>query len=189
MKQKTLKWLEITEMKILKHIIIISDRQNGETELGSILYTRPLTEKYNFKKQQEEDLASEETGIEKIIKGYPKQKNYPSDRIDEIIYDSVTKQYPKSILRNDSILFNVDIEKLDLLKNRLIIPCSMYFSPEFSNIENFYEYVGKEFRAPQLNLNIFSYYKPEYLDRQIFYATYNVKEELVLDTLNSVKFE
>ena len=188
MNEKTLKWLDISEMKILKHIIIISDRQNGETELGSIFYTRPFTEEYNLKKQQE-DANNTETQIKKLFQEHPKQKNYPNDRIDEIIFESVKKNYPKSVLKNDTILFNVDFEKLDTLKNRLVIPCSIYFLPEFSNTGNFHEFVGKEFKAPQVNLNIYSYYKPEYMDRHIFYAIYNVTEENVLDKLRTVNFE
>jgi hypothetical protein len=189
MKERVLKWLDISEMKILKHIIIISDRQYGETELGSIFYTRPFTEDYNLKKQQEEDAISNETTIDRLLQEHPKQKNYPNDRIDEIIFESVKKNYPKSILRNDTILFNVDLEKLETLKNKLLVPSFIYFSPEFSNIGNFQEFVGKEFKAPQINLNIYSYYKPAYMDKQIFYATYNVIEENVLENLNTIKFE
>lgn len=189
MNERILKWLDIDEMKILKRIIIISDRQNGETELGSIFYTRPLTNEYNLKKQQEEDENSSTTQLDKLLQEYPKQKNYPNDRIDEIIFEAVTKNYPKSIVKNDTILFNVDLEKLETLKNRLKISCSIYFSPEFSNIDNFHEYVGKEFKAPKIDLNIYSYYKPEYMDKCIFYATYNATEEDVLDKLKTVEFE
>ena len=67
MKERVLKWLDISEMKILKHIIIISDRQYGETELGSIFYTRPFTEDYNLKKHQEEDAISNETTIDRLL--------------------------------------------------------------------------------------------------------------------------
>ncbi|MBS4041379.1 MAG: hypothetical protein KGZ81_12370, partial [Flavobacteriales bacterium] len=190
MEERTLKWLDIHEMKVLKQIIIISDRQNGETEIGRILYTRPLTTEYNFIKQQaEEESLGEKNKFERLFQEYPKQANYPNDRIDEIIFNAVKRAYPKSVLRNDSILFNVDLEKIELLKNRNIIKSAIYFSPEFSMVENFYDYVGKEFQAPRISINIYSYYRPDFLEGQIFYANFDVSESNVIEKLETVHFE
>ncbi|MFA0960350.1 hypothetical protein AB9P05_00940 [Roseivirga sp. BDSF3-8] len=190
MEEIVLKWLKINEMKVLKQIIIISDRKNGETELGSILYTRPLTENYNFKKQQEEDEKEKDSDSwSRLLQEYSKQKNYPNDRIDEIILEAVKSSYPKSIVRNDSILFNVDSEKIDVFKNRMVIPATIYFSPEFTHVGNFYDFVGKEFRAPKANVNVYSFFKPEFLEGHIFYASYNASEENVLEDLKTVEFK
>lgn len=188
MEERILKWLNLDEMKILKQIIIISDRQNGETEIGRLLYTRPLTKEYNLKKQKEED-EKVNNQLNRLFHEYPKQKNYPVDRIDEIILDSVKKTYPKSIVRNDTILFNIDLEKIAVLKNRNLIKSAIYFSPEFSNVANFYEYVGREFNAPKIDINIYSYYKPDFIEGQIFYANYNANEQQELDELLTVNFE
>jgi|GEM_PF-1317555 len=191
MEERVLEWLDMDEMKVLKQIIIISDRKNGETELGSIIYTRPLTEQYNFKKQQEEDEKASDS-IARLVQEYPKQKNYPNDGIDKIILDAVKNSYPKSVLRNDTILFNVDSEKINVLKKRMVTPSTIYFSPEFSNasmFSNFSEFVGKQFKAPKINLNVYSFFKPEFLEGHIFYANYDAKDANALDALITVKFE
>ncbi|HUW06822.1 MAG TPA: hypothetical protein VMW01_11240 [Williamwhitmania sp.] len=187
MEEKTLKWLDIADLKILKQIIIISDRQNGEYELGQVIYTRPLTTEYNLKKQEEEDKTT--TPIERLLQEYPRQKNYPNDRIDEIIFDSIRKTFPKSILRHDTIFFNVDEEKISLLKNKNVVKSAIYFSPEFSGIVNVFNYVGKTFKAPRIGINIYSYFKSDLLEGRIFYANYGVTEETVLEKLNTVTFE
>jgi len=187
MEEKILKWLDINDLKIWIQIIVISDRQNGEYELGQLIYTRPLTTEYNLKKQEDEDKTT--STFERLLQGYPKQKNYPNDRIDEIIFDSIRKTFPKSILRNDTIFFNVDEEKISLLKNKNITKSAIYFSPEFSDIVNVFDFVGKTFNAPRIGINIYSYDKSDLLDSQIFYANYNVEEEIVLKNLHSVKFE
>lgn len=186
MEERILKWLDINDLKILKQIIIVSDRQNGEYELGQVIYTRPLTTEYNFKKEEEEKDSNK---FDRLFQEYPKQKNYPNDRIDEIIFDSIKKTFPKSILRNDSIFFNVDEEKISLLKNKNTTKSAIYFSPEFSNIVNVFDYAGKSFKAPRIGIQIYSYNKSDLLDGRIFYANYNVTEESILDKLNTVKFE
>ena len=187
MEEKIVKWLDINDLKILKQIIIISDRQNGEYELGQVIYTRPLTQEYNLKKQEEDDKKT--TPIERLLQEYPRQKNYPNDRIDEIIFDSIRKTFPKSILRNDTIFFNIDKDKLSRLKNRNVTESGIYFSPEFSAIENVFDYVGKTFKAPIVNINIYSYFKSDLLEGRFFFANYNVTEESELEKLNTVKFE
>ncbi|MBN8697161.1 MAG: hypothetical protein J0L87_11590 [Bacteroidetes bacterium] len=187
MKEEVLKWLNIADLKILKQIIIISDRQNGEYEIGQVIYTRPLTVQYNLKKQEGESKTT--TSIESLLQEYPRQKNYPNDRIDEIIFESIRKTFPKSILRNDTIFFNIDEEKLSLLRNKNIVKSAIYFSPEFSGILNVFEYVGRTFKAPRIDINIYSYYKSDLLDGRFFYANYSVTEENILEQLNTVKFE
>jgi len=186
MEERILKWLEIADFKILKQIIIVSDRQNGEYELGQVIYTRPLTTEYNFKKEEE---VKESNKFERLFQEYPKQKNYPNDRIDEIIFDSIKKTFPKSILRNDSIFFNVDEEKIAILKNKNVTKSAIYFSPEFSDVVNVFDYAGKSFKAPRIGINIYSYSKSELLDGRFFYANYNVIEESVLEKLVTVRFE
>ena len=189
MKQCDLRWLDVSEMKVLKQIILVSDRDGGEVELGRMIYTRPLSEKYNFKIQDAEDGNDSEKSVDRLFQEYPKQENYPNDRLDEIIMTSVRNSYPKSMLRNESILFNVDLEKIKTLTNRRAVPSTMYLSPEFSNAGSYSEFVGKEFRAPRIEFNIYTYYNPEFLEGNIFYGTYNVSEESILELFNEVGFK
>ncbi len=188
MKNVNIKWLDIKDMKILKQIIIVSDRQFGEVEIGRILYTRPLTEDYNLKKQQEES-DKQTDSLAKFFPEFPAQKNYPVDRIDEILLAAVRALYPKSIVRNDTILFDIDQEKIEVLKNREILKSSIYFSPEFSNYFNLHAFEGRSFRAPKINISIYSVYEPGFLKGQIFYASYPAEEQAVLDKLSTVHFE
>lgn len=67
-------------------------------------------------------------------------------------------------------MFNTDLEMIETWKSRLVIPCSIDFSPGFSYID-INEFVGREFKAPQVDLNVYGYYKPKYIDKFIFYAT------------------
>jgi hypothetical protein len=188
MEQRTIHWLDLSEMKILKEIIIVADRQNGESEIGRIVYARPLTPEYNLKKQLEEDDKEADKELRPLF-NYPHQRNYPHDSIDEMIIGAIRKTYPKSIVRNDTILFNVDLDKISFIKKRKAVPSTIYFSPEFSNIGNPFTYVGKTFKAPIININIYTYYNPASLNGEIFYANYNAAEETLLEQLNNIHFE
>ena len=106
METKELKLLDSSEFKVLKQITLISDRPNSEYEIGTILYSRPLTPTYNFKKQEQEDRTT--TPMQRLLQEYPNKKKYPHDRIDEIIFDAIKSRFPKSGLRNSTILFNID---------------------------------------------------------------------------------
>ena len=187
METKELKWLDRSEFKVLKQITLISDRPNSEYEIGTILYSRPLTPTYNFKKQEQEDRTT--TPMQRLLQEYPNQKNYPHDRIDEIIFDAIKSHFPKSGLRNSSILFNIDEENLRKLKNRQISESEIYFSPDFSDADDIFSLSGREFKAPRIKLNIYSFCKSTLLENLFFIGFYNTSEEDVLDSLETVTFE
>lgn len=73
METKELKLLDSSEFKVLKQITLISDRPNSEYEIGTILYSRPLTPTYNFKKQEQEDRTT--TPMQRLLQEYPNKKN------------------------------------------------------------------------------------------------------------------
>jgi hypothetical protein len=94
-----------------------------------------------------------------------------------IILGGIRKLYPKSIVRNDMILFNTDWNKIKVMKKKNVISSSIWFSPNIPDID---QYVDKEFIAPKIDMNIYSYYKSEFLPGQIFYANYEVTNEDVM---------
>lgn len=176
------------QVRILKQIIIVSDRNNTETELGSIFYKRLITPRYNLAKQAEADKA-EKDQFAKFFGDSPQQENYPVDEIDKMIISAIKRNYPKSILRNDLILFNTDLEKLSILKNRNAIRSKIFVSPEFTLGEDLSKYVGKNFSAPLINLNIYTYQNPNSLEGVVFYGTYPLDRETEIENLSNVEFE
>lgn len=186
MEEKTIKLLEINEMKILNQIIIISDMQNCEMELGRILYTRPLTVNYNLKKQQEE--KKENVQPFTICQDYSKQNNYKFDRLDEIILESVKKKYPKASIISDTIFFDVDLEKINIFKKRYVMKSDIVFNSEPPNITNFQSFTYKP-NEQKFDINIYSNSHTQLLNCNHFYAFYKATEHLILDTLSTVSFK
>lgn len=186
---KTIKGLDIQECKILKHIVIIEDRQFGESVIGNIFYKRGFSEKYNLLKQREENKKSEVSRVERLLGEYPKQEDYPKDRIDEIIFESIKDIYPKSILRSELIIFNTDLERLEIHKNKNKFKGKIYFTPKIQDYSNIYQFVGQSFDSPEIKLNIFSDYVNEKRKVQIFSAGYFIEEQNLLEELKLIEFE
>ncbi|WP_134087779.1 hypothetical protein [Olivibacter sp. XZL3] len=184
METRILDWLQINEFRILKHIVVIVDRNHNETELGSIFYKRELTENYKFANQQKDQ---EKENNANFLNG-PAQKTFPSDDADHIILQAIKERYPKSYVRNDTILFNVDLEKLSVMKNRNSIAGQLYFTPEFSNAD-VYSHAGKSFPAPKIDFHFYSYYNPESIYPPHFFAHYPAENQDVLKLLDTIHFE
>lgn len=184
MSEKIIKGLNIEDCKILKQIIIVSDRKYGETEIGSIFYKRNFTEDYKLNEVNED-----EDPLDKLLYDYPKQENYPNDRLDEIIFESIKKNYPKSVLKNALIIFNVDLEKLEILKNKNSIKAKIYFTPWSKTYSDLYQFAGKTFKSPEVDLHVYSNYSDEITQGQTFIASYLLEEENVLNKLSAVEFE
>jgi hypothetical protein len=66
-----LEWLPMSQYRILKHIVVITDRSYNDSGLGSIFCTRELTADYKITYQKESD--QEKGKIGNILKS-PSQK-------------------------------------------------------------------------------------------------------------------
>lgn len=188
MKTHVITGLNHDQQRILKQIIIIADGNYNEIILGNIFYMRQATPNYNLAKQAEADKV-ETDRFAKYFGDYPRQENYPSDEIDAIILAAVKKQYPKSIVRNDLILFNVDLEKLAVLKNKRIVNTKMYFAPEFSLDDDIAKYANKTFSAPMISLNIYTDQSLSLVECLAFFGNYPVNNEPITKELSLVEFE
>jgi hypothetical protein len=188
MESRPITGLGLDQQRILKQIIIVTDGHYNEIVLGSIFYKRRASPDYNLMKQAEADKI-ETDRFAKYFGDYPRQENYPADEIDTMILAAVKRQYPKSILRSDLILFNVDLEKLALLKNKRIVGSQMYFAPEFSLGSDLLKYVNKSFSAPTINFNIFTDQNLTLVEGLVFFGNYPVDNEPLIEMLSSVEFE
>jgi hypothetical protein len=100
----------------------------------------------------------------------------------------VQEQYPKSYVRNETLLFSIDLERLAIMKNRNAIPGRLYFSPEFSNTD-LYQHSGKSFPVPKIDFHFYSYYNPEGIYPPHFFAQYPAENQDVLKLFEKIHLE
>lgn len=126
MEPRTIKFLPLDQMRILKQIFIVNENKyDREVAVGYILYERKLTKEYKFS-----ETPKEERDFRYYLE-YPRQDSYPNDEVDDLILQSIKNTYPKSYLKNHSIICNVDTEKYDVLKKPENQPSVINVSPDF----------------------------------------------------------
>lgn len=182
MKTTTIKILPIEELRIIKQITLISQFANNQDySIGYILYERKLTKEYKFVETPEEEKDF------KYYMEYPRQDSYPNDNIDELILQSIRNSFPKSTLRNHSIICNVDIDKKERMQNREFRINNIQFTPNFSQID-MNDLKGKSFEGLNISIKVYNDYKLEGIENLFFQGYYNLNDLNVLDELDTIQF-
>lgn len=94
------------EWCILKMIILNIPTQYGAQDVAYFMYKRPFDVGYKIKDNAEPVNLFEE---------YPRQKDYPHDEIDILIFRAVQEKYPLSRLQNKLVIFNADRDTVNVL--------------------------------------------------------------------------
>jgi hypothetical protein len=172
---KVLELLQKHQYRILKMIVIISIEGK---ELGTIIYSRKLTEKYNFKKKSE-------------IENHPNSSSsieiFPNDYIDNYIFNSIKKLYPKSSIINETQYFKTDLQKVEVLKNRKVFSSKIIFQPFIAHID--YNTLRREnITSYEYVLKIYS--KKDNVSELIdsFFVNYDFEKDLYND-LGEIEFK
>lgn len=130
-------FLPMEECKIVRQIIIIAPTEWGqETEVGYIMYSRPITENYKM------NLSGQGDPISYLLNSH-KEEYYPKDYVDEVLLKMIKDTYPKSIVKYSIVLTNTDevrIKSLQVPMNKKVtMTLSPLLMPEHYNVpRNFY---------------------------------------------------
>jgi hypothetical protein len=174
--------LPIEECRIIKQIIIVSEVSNKEISIGYILYEREFSEKYKFS-----DVSEEEKKDFLYYLDFPKQKSYPKDNVDSLILQSVLNKFPKSFVKNYTLISSTDQERIATLQNIPTVKCILDFTPDFSKLD-LYKLVGKQFDGLNFSVNLYSDLEKEQIQNQRFFGNYDLEETSILDDIQKIKF-
>lgn len=125
--QNTFKVLPIEEVKIIKRINIVSqDRFGNDIIIGFILYQRGFSADYKFKETKEEDRDFA------YFISYPRQEDFPTDSIDDLLLQTIQNNYPKSYIFNQLKFTTSDVEQFKNLINRPSEKSDLVIRPDFT---------------------------------------------------------
>jgi hypothetical protein len=176
------------EVQILKEIIIVGQRNETETRLGSIYYTRPLTEEYNMEKQRAWD-EKHPNKIERIMGEYPRQENYPEDPVDVLIKGAILSRFSNSYIKNELLLFQLHKDKLELALKNPSIQAELLITPEISFYDDLEKYLGRSLRYFKEPLKMFTYYASDNaLQDTVFFNSYDISDITLINNLEDITF-
>ncbi|WP_338378052.1 hypothetical protein [uncultured Flavobacterium sp.] len=181
--KNVIKILRPEEMKFIKKINIISkNRLENDIVIGFLLYERSISLDYTFKPKED--------SIDKItyLITYPKQTDYPTDEIDELILETIKLSYPNSIVHSKMLFSSGDIEWLENLKDRPFEISNLIIRPDFFG-QDIEKLVGKEFEIFRKDLKIYVDSSSELIKNNVFYGQcYYEKHLAIYQKLNTINF-
>lgn len=179
---KTISILPMEEIRVIKQIMIISEfANNREYSIGYILYERKLSDTYKFK-----ETPKEQRDFSYYLE-YPRQDSYPNDNLDDIILQSVRNTFPKSTLRNYSLICNVDRDRIQMFQNRQFEQSEIAFTPDFSQID-IYELIGQSYSGLRKPIKIYNDFTKESIQNLYFQGYYNLGDKQILNKIDKIVF-
>lgn len=165
--------------RIVKQIFIVTNSNDKDITLGYVLYERKLSEEYKFK-----ETPKEERDFSYYLE-YPKQDTYPNDSIDDLILQTFRNQYPKSSLKNYSVLCNINVNNIETMKNKHVEKFYFGITPDFSGVDT-YSLAGRSFGADQKEINLYSDSKVGTISRVSGY--YELNDNATIEKIRTVNF-
>ncbi len=179
----TITVLPVEQVKIVKRIDLLTQNKNNiEIRIGFIVYEREFSPDYKFveKKKDEKDFL--------YLSTYPKQEDYPSDEIDELILLSIKNTFSNSRIHSELLFSSFDTDNLNRLIKRPNEKANFIVRPEFYG-QDLVFLVGKSFKAFIKNINVYVDGSSELIKLLTFngYCKFENHEE-VYSRLDKIKF-
>lgn len=179
----TITVLPIEEMRIVKRIDLLTQtKHNIEIRMGFILYEREFSPDYKFieNKKEEKDFL--------YLSTYPKQEDYPSDEIDELILSSIKSAFSNAQIHSELLFSTFDTDNLNRLVKRPNEKANFIVRPEFYG-QDLAFLVGKSFKSFFKEINVYVDGSSELIKHLTFngYCKYEKHEE-VYSRLDKIKF-
>lgn len=103
---RIISFVNVDNLRIVKYV-----KLNDERWIDAyVIYTRNLTNTYRMKEKN-----PQLSDFERNLNGTP-QNEYPSDILDEFIYEEIKKSYPNAEMFSSSYFFGLDIINLEQYK-------------------------------------------------------------------------
>lgn len=104
--------LSTDNLFVRKRIEFSKKLDDNRVQKAEILYLRKLSSTYRM---QQKEVVEEKERIERLLKGTPEEE-YPQDKLDELIFDAVKKQFRNAKIHSKLLLFSTELDDLQYYK-------------------------------------------------------------------------
>lgn len=158
--------LDEHEWCIMKMIMLNIPTMYGPQDVAYFMYKRPLTPWYKL---------TQSTESVSFVEEYPRQKDFPHDVIDQLVFDSVLQIYPNSRILNKLVIFNTERDLINQLMEPPTQEGKIIFTP-FITPDDIKKHPGRTYYRYELPINFYMNFP--YKDyRKYFFASYSLNDE------------
>lgn len=177
------KMLDFSDWRILKEINIVSKTNyDQEIVIGTILYERNISKDYYLKDDNEPNSFLR-------LLNYPKQDLFPTDLLDEIIFNAIKEKFPKSFVKNYEIAFSSDLEMINRIQSKPYEQTTLEIRPNFSQID-LNLLTTKSFNFPIIAIKIYQDFTKESIKGHYFMGICDYKDHTeTFDKIIKIEFK
>lgn len=179
----TIEILQVDQVKLIKHINIISQNRHGiDIKIGYLLYERNYNVNYKMAGKKENESQFD------YLLTYPRQEDFPEDDSDKLLLEVIRTEFPKSFVYNKTLFTTSDIEILKNIMSRPSEKAQLIIHPDFSE-KTYDEIKGKSFGQFGIFVTLYTNGPIEYLKNIIFSGTCDYDNHVeIIESLNDIKF-
>ena len=182
MQTRQIEFFTPEKCRIIKQIVLVANSRNGaDISIGYILYGRKFSDNYKINETDKEENEF------KYFSEYPLQENYPTDNVDNILFQAIKNLYPKSFIRNYMLVCNLEQERIEILQSRPFEQSEIRIMPDTSQMYSFKQ-MPTNIVGGIWTVKIYVDYTRESIQGLAFLGYYDLNDQQILAQIDEVNF-
>lgn len=140
------------DFNILKCIEFSDIQFDGRIQPGKVLYLRKLSSIY---KMSNKEIVDDKERFNRLLNGIPEDE-YPSDIIDNVIYNSVRERYNNAIIKSSLILFTTDLRDLQYYNRCIHYSTEVSVRPDIFGVADQLGIIQNRIEIPTIPIEIYT---------------------------------
>ena len=122
--------LSVDDLNVLKKITFSKKLADNRVQQAEVLYLRKLSSTYRM---SQKEVVEEKERFERLLKGTP-EEDYPQDELDELILESVKKQFKNAKVRSKLMLLSTELDDLQSYRDVHCVHTNLLVSPDLTSL-------------------------------------------------------
>lgn len=135
---KISKAISTESISIRKDISVTKTVKNGIPCNVKFVYIRDFTNEY---KMSEPKIENDEQSFNRYLHGIP-QEEYPHDRLDDIIFQTIKEKYYNAKVKSYTIVTNSELAALRRLDSKPSTTCTILIEPDIKELAELRDYIS-----------------------------------------------
>lgn len=127
-----IEFLQMDHLYVKKTLPLSAERREGRIYLAELVYMRKLSPAYRMHQRERN---TQQEAIQFYINGYDRDE-YPSDTLDNAIYEAVHSRFEGTEANNQLIVMNTELRDLQIYRERERGRVNIHIAPQLDGMDN-----------------------------------------------------